>query len=207
LYVVRGTRLFVTAQHHGSLYNEADYLRLLSDTHGFDLEVLTHNRDGILTKAQRRQLTRTGVEGIIGALVVAIGVIGGLLYTYPGELLPVLICTIGIIVIAAGVLIRSLARFNDSSRGTVNSVRGKLRKRVVDKNHDGEGRPNYTYWYDIDGLIFEVTRDGYGVLEESREYIIYYTPHGKHIVNIEPITQPKASALYYRDRIARGKAT
>jgi hypothetical protein len=45
----------------------------------------------------------------------------------------------------------------------------------------------YYYHFEIDGLRFTVSKEGWDVLDEQLTYRLYYTPRGKRLLNMEVV--------------------
>ena len=177
---------------------------VLSQALGFDGDDIRANRDGYMTKRQRRRLQRiAGVYSVAlwtGVLVVllmlALGVFGLMVIRNIASHKEILVLTIGVLGFSIW-LMAILSNFNqerrdlknDLDKGGVEAVTGSVehfRKNPTGKNKSTE------HYIIIEDLTFEVSRTGYDAFLDNAFYALYYTPHGLRLLSAEPISQPDA---------------
>ncbi|MFW5709482.1 MAG: hypothetical protein ACOCX5_04600 [Chloroflexota bacterium] len=143
-------------------------------------EGLPTNRQGRMTVNQRTWLFLHG-------LVI------GLTITGPGFVMFVIVWNMSVPLLLDGIffLLLMLAVWGakgyflavlDAINGEVYNIQGKIEG--VEK---GDGQ-TISYWYRIGNIDLHTTRRGYRILDQEQTYVVYYAPHSKRLMNIEPYT-------------------
>ena len=170
----------------------SNYQQVLSSANGFLLDALPTNREGRLTDTQARLFARSTRRLYLGQIVLALVflVAGGIPLLTHG-LRAASTWQIPVVVIGAFRLFHALwpyrrSRAADISAGTVATVDGFVRR--VAHSTSFEHGESTTYYYDISRMRFQIAgRAAYEALDETLRYRLYYLPHTKQLINIEPI--------------------
>lgn len=170
----------------------SSYQQVLSGANGFMLDALPTNRAGRLTDAQARLFVRSTRHIFLGGLALALVFIvaGGIPLVTHG-LRAASTWQIPAVAIGAFLLFRTLwpyrrSRAADISAGTVATIEGYVRR--VSHTTSFENGESTTYYYDVNRMRFQIAgRAAYEALDETLRYRVYYLPHTKQMINIEPI--------------------
>jgi Flp pilus assembly protein TadB len=161
-----------------------DYLQ---DTLDFTAEDLQANRDGYMTKRQRRRihnLRKESRRARKALWIVLIGLVVSAFWFSEGILtLPIVIL---IMILAIDVFISSLSisRMNqDLYKGLIDDVEGKLR---LIGREQGQGHKN-NYTIKIAQKKFSIPLDAYLRLRNGGIYCIYFAPNTHTLLSIEAI--------------------
>jgi len=169
-------------------------LNALAHAVNFSVESLKANRAEQLTRDQAWQL----LVPMLGSLLAALLMIGIAIASIGYVLLHDLKSMVLIIpiVFALAVMV-SIYSWNDLttiipdvSEGRVLAMEGPVYKIKVSTSGSRTRRTDY--FYEINDRRFEVSPQAYEALFAGRSYRLYYTPHGKSIVSIEPLDPANA---------------
>ena len=84
-------------------------------------------------------------------------------------------------------LLRVIRIFADVRAGQVVVVEGLVHK-MFRSQPSRSGQEIRTYYYQINGMKFEVSQQGYHALIPGLLYRLYYVPHAKEMVGVEPLS-------------------
>lgn len=187
-----GATMDTTVGAAGFQDGASSYQRVLSSANGFLLDALPANREGRLTDAQMKLFARSTRRLFLGALVLAlVFIVAGGIPLLTHGLRAAGAWQIPVVAIGAFLLFRALwpyrrSRAADLSAGALATIEGYVR-RVSHTTYFEHGEST-TYYYDINRMRFQVAgRAAYEALDESLRYRVYYLPHTKQLINIEPV--------------------
>jgi hypothetical protein len=169
---------------------QAQLLHTLAVTVGFNVDWLPDFRQGRLGAGREGRLRRTwlGTGWTLLAAVVVLALFVFLVNANPDSRLIIPLAG-GEIFLAIGVLIGVLTAIRptlDLLAGQVESAEGPVQKVV----HETHGRYASTfYYYQIGSRLWSVSPVAYRAIIEGERYRVYYLPHDKSLVGIEPIEQ------------------
>ena len=174
---------------------------VLAEANSLDLDSLSANRRGQLTRTQSGDLVLPVILFSLLALLPPGGVIyslfqRGLFEGYPengsglGEILGGVGSTfwvIGAAVVALSVFAayQAVNLVSDIRSGNVVSREGVGFRQISRRSSDDDTR--LSYFYQVGGERFQVKEEGYQAFEDGKRYRVYYTPRQKKMVNIEVI--------------------
>jgi hypothetical protein len=165
-------------------------LHALAVTNGFNVDWLPDFRTGRLGAGRQGRLRRTW-SGTGWTLLLAVVILAAWAFVLNANpesrlLIPL---AIGDIFLAIAVLIGVLSAIRptlDILADKVGSEEGPAKKVV----HETHGRYASTfYYYQIGSRLWSVTPVAYRAIVEGERYRIYYLPHVKELVGIEPISK------------------
>ena len=180
----------------------ADLTAALAEANGFDLSYLTDNSRGELSPGQVDLLTSPILVSMLFFLLTG-GIVGFQLYQQgfykkiiSGELplseifssLPTGTLVIGSILVVislVGLYFLTLSILDLLGRSVI-SLEGTGWKKITTSTDDDGSTTTRTY-YVIGEQRFSVKKNGFGVLENGRNYRVYFTPRRKILVNIEAL--------------------
>jgi len=179
----------------------AELTRVLAEANGFDLSYLSENSRGELGQGQAGPL----MKNLIGPLLIIIVTLGFLIFQSTtqgffkqfstGTSLAVLISEMPRGLLIIGGILLAVALFGiflmtttllDLFGGAVASLEGPGWKKVTTSTDDDGSTTTRTY-YVVADQRFTVRSRGFGVLENGRNYRVYFTPRRKIMVNIEAL--------------------
>jgi hypothetical protein len=156
---------------------QAGLLLALAQAHGFRLEELDANRQGLVSSRQRSRLVRGLLflfVVMLALVVVSIWQVDLLLQNSPW----------GFLVLGgflALLLIATYRRWLDLLEGRVAMVEGFV-QRVEESSDDSS-----SYYYVVGKQRFSVNSAAYVALVPGERYHLYYLPHSKKLVSVEPL--------------------
>ena len=172
--------------------SQRDLLTILMQANDFALETLPLNRTGRMAEAQRAQLGRWlwQMAALYLVIVAVIGLFAYFVWRAPNP--PAV--TVGLIALATAMALtivffgwregRQIAA--DLRAGTVTAAEGLARKEIVRRLSSRED----SYYYRLGALTLAVSEKGYEALIEGRSYRMYYLPHTKRLLSLEPLPAP-----------------
>lgn len=174
---------------------------VLAEANGFDLSYFSENSRGELAPGQARLLVRN----LIGPVIIFLSVLGFLIFQLnsqgflkrisTGQPLGILISDMpqGLLVVGGIMLLVMLVStyllitiLLDMFGGTVASLEGPGWKKVTTSTDDDGSKTTRTY-YVVADRKFSVKSRGFSVLENGRNYRVFFTPRRKILVNIEAL--------------------
>lgn len=174
---------------------------VLAEANGFDLSYFSENSRGELAPGQARLLVRN----LIGPVIIFLSVLGFLIFQLnsqgflkrisTGQPLGILISDMpqGLLVVGGIMLLVMLVSIYllitillDMFGGTVDSLEGPGWKKVTTSTDDDGSKTTRTY-YVVADRKFSVKSRGFSVLENGRNYRVFFTPRRKILVNIEAL--------------------
>jgi hypothetical protein len=155
--------------------------RALANANDFSPEDISQNQKGFLSKHQENRLVRyIAFYGLV--------LLGGaaLLFSLRFQILRAVSTTTSVLLLIIGLIL--LLRFGwsmgkivlDLWNGRVSRVEGLVTRQAH------RSRYNTSYYYVVDTFKFEVSEAAYNALIEGMQYCIWYAPHSKRLVSIEP---------------------
>ncbi len=164
--------------------------RALGMTLGFTPEDLQLNRQGRISRHQRKRLRREMRSGFYGTVLG--GGFAGFMIVYGPFLhpekpkLPFLVAA-GFGVLALVMSFKDLAAgLADSLTGSVRSAEGRV-ARYTESSHGGRSSHTYHY-FAVEGLRFSVSSAAYEALIEGFNYRAFYLPRTRMLLGLEPLT-------------------
>jgi hypothetical protein len=159
----------------------------LATANKFSMQDLELNRNNEISSAQRNKALPSLFLGmLIGGLPLIFGLLlfSGKLDT-GGETIALLVPAIflAVFALAGGAIFVRGALDLFAQAPLVAEGEGRKEKRV------SRGRRNRktTYYYAIDGTLFEVSKSGFEALVDGERYRVYALPHTKRLLTIEPL--------------------
>ncbi len=172
--------------------SRSDLRTILMLANDFALETLTLNRTGRMAEGQGAQLVRWLWEmaALDLMIVVLIGILAYFVWRAPNP--PAVTAGLMALVTAVAIALvifgwregRQIAA--DLRAGTVTAAEGLARKEIVHRLSSRED----SYYYQMGALTFGVSEKGYEALIEGRSYRMYYLPHTKRLLSLEPLPAP-----------------
>jgi hypothetical protein len=159
----------------------ASHFDRLARANRFHRAALTLNRRGRLS--QRQRLTLLGRVLVYSIAMIIGAFVGWVALSNLRDLEPDASVAIigGVLLLAFASLVwRAYANLHDALRGQVLMAEGIVR---ASYHSDSDSTSCY---YHLGKLRFRVSEAGYHALEAGRDYRLYYAPHSKSLVNIEP---------------------
>lgn len=157
---------------------QAGLLLALSQAHHFSLDELDTNRLGHVSGRQRGRLVSKLVFLVVIAAALVIGSIWQstlVLQNGPWSFLV-------LAAVAFFLLMLTYQRWLDLLGGRVAMVEGFVQREEHSSGDDGS-----TYYYNVGGEQFMVNGVAYQALVPGERYRLYYLPHSKKLVSIEPL--------------------
>ena len=167
----------------------AEVQRALGMTLGFSTPDLELNRQGRISRRQRKYLWKDMRSQLYGA-VLGGGFAGGLILYGPilhpeKKMLPFFVAA-GFGVLAALMSLKGLvSAFADSTSGAVKSAEGKVTRY---SQSTGSGRSSRTsYYFALGDLNFSVSNAAYEAMIEGLTYRAFYLPRTRTLLALEPL--------------------
>lgn len=184
-YFLPHTGLVVLAEKNvpGQVEDSEDYyLRVLANSNRFTYADLDRNRNGLLSRHQENQLLQVFMLYFLGLFMMVL-----LFFSMKSQtaraMSPTAIYLLSIVCIflvlrLGGTALRTLA---DLWIGKVKSMDGLLVRDVR------RSRYADTYYYVMDAYRFQVSRAAYNALIEGKHYRVFYVPHSRRLVSLQPL--------------------
>jgi hypothetical protein len=169
--------------------DQAEVQRALGMTVGFSTEDLELNRQGRMSRRQRKMARRNMRSQLYGA-VVGGGFAGGLIVYGPilhpeKKMLPFFVGA-GFGVLALVMSLKGIiSDIADTFSGAVLSAEGKV-ARYTRSGSSGRSSQTY-YYYGLGDMNFSVSSAAYEALIEGLTYRVYYLPRSKMLLALEPL--------------------
>jgi len=180
-----------------------DLTAALAQANGFDLSYITDNSRGELSPGQLGSLVSPLLVSLVFYFLLPGGILGFQLYQqgYLQKLISgntpwmEIFSTMnnGTLVIGAILLVLSLVGLYifiltmlDLIGRSVASLEGPGWKKITTSTDDDGSKTTRTY-YVVAEQRFSVKKRGFGILENGRNYRVYFTPRRKILVNIEAL--------------------
>jgi hypothetical protein len=184
-YYLARTGLVVMAEEIdevSSVEPESYFLQVLARTNTFSLDDLMQNRRGLLSKNQQNRLAlllALYALLVLSTVVLFTGILFRMLGGNSSGLFYLLLIVTGVFILRFGLSVGRL--IGDLWSGEVSSVEGPGARDFR------QYRYFRSYYYVIDHRRFPVAKAAYDALLEGKTYRIYYAPHSKRLVSIEPL--------------------
>ncbi len=167
----------------------AEVGRALAMTLGFSADDLQVNRQGRISRHQRKRLRRAMRSGfygtVLGAGFAAFMIVYGPLLHPEKPKLPFFVAA-GLGALALVMSFKDLAaELADSVGGAVRCREGKV-TRYTQSSSGGRSRRTYHY-FALEDLRFSVSSAAYEALIEGLTYRVFYLPRTRMLVGIEPV--------------------
>ena len=187
-YHLPGTGGLLSAEasgYGGRSMSSSEMITSLAQAHHFDPSSLEANRGGRQASEQSLRLTLIAGMYLLGALLsIAIGIGVVILYKRSGapaeSIISVLFMTLSLVIFGLYIFWRGVLIASDAWMGSVESAQGYVHKSVW------HGRST-SYHYYLGGLHWRVSRQAFNALVEGISYRIYYVPHSRRLIAIEPV--------------------
>lgn len=170
--------------------DQDNLLKLLMATNDLDIEALPVNRAGRLTSRQRAELRRGWwtIALVPAAFAALIGLFMYWVWRAPNPLIATLALTvlaaglgIGMLILGGREMRRMAADLREGHVATIEGAAQKERVRHLSSREDA-------FYYRIGPVKFAVSETGYEALIEGRSYRMYYLPHTRRLLSLEPLT-------------------
>jgi hypothetical protein len=161
---------------------ESELTGILARTNHFALNDLIQNRQGLLSKNQQNRLAlllALYVLVVLSCAVLFVGVLFQVLSGNSSGLFYLLLIFAAALILRFGQSVTWI--IGDLWTGEVSSVEGPGARDSY------QYRYFRSYYYVIGGRRFPVSKAAYNALLDGKLYRIYYVPHSKRLVSIEPL--------------------
>ncbi len=194
-YYLPQSRLLVAAEkvntpatHRESAVGYGAIVQALGQAFKFNDEELTVNRGRKLSPRQRQRLVQDAglyaaaalfTSFIIYVMLAGSGTANGTTTTVPWQ---ALLFSLLLVALAFYLARQGWLHGLDARNGVATQVEGRIALRV-----SSGARRSTTIYYLIRGMEFVVPIAAYSALVEGLNYRLYYTPHAKKVLSVEPL--------------------